>query len=102
MRLKRWFLNDFTHTRMMYRALHGSNVTSSIMIHDLSLPYDTAEKFIKYTSEELGIWPPWLCPLEAVERPTFHPSAAKDGVPQPMLRIGLWGTASKNKDTFVR
>jgi hypothetical protein len=86
----------------MYRALHGSNMSSTMMIHDLSLPYDTAEDFVEYTSKELGIWPLCLCPLGAVERPTFQPSAAKDGVPQPMLNIGLWGAASKNVGTFVR
>jgi delta24-sterol reductase len=101
-RLTRWFLNDSMHTRMMYRALHGSNMSFGTMIHDLSLPYDTAGEFIEYTSEELGIWPLWLCPLRAVDAPTFRPCSAKDGVPQPMLNIGLWGAASKDVDTFLR
>ncbi|KAF2825433.1 FAD-binding domain-containing protein [Ophiobolus disseminans] len=100
-RLTRWFLNDFMHTRMMYRALHRSNMSFGTMIHDLTLPYDTAEDFIDYATRELGVWPLWLCPLRAVETPTFHPTS-KGGVSQPMLNIGLRGAGSKDVATFIR
>jgi Delta24-sterol reductase len=101
--LTRWFLDDFMHTRMLYRALHGSNMSFGYMVQDLSLPYPTAEKFIDYTAEELGIWPLWLCPLRGIEPPTFHPYTTLPGGndPQPMLNIGLWGQASADMDTFV-
>lgn len=104
-RFTRWFLNDFMHTRMMYRALHGSNMSFGTMVHDLSLPYDTVEEFINYTTKELAIWPLWLCPLRAVSPPTFHPSTTDSkpgGFPQPMLNIGLWGAASKDFDSFIQ
>ncbi|KAF2812835.1 uncharacterized protein BDZ99DRAFT_517145 [Mytilinidion resinicola] len=104
-RFTRWFLNDFMHTRMMYRALHGSDMSFRTMIQDLSLPYDTAETFIDYTSQELGIWPLWLCPLRAVDSPTFHPNTTdskQGGSPQPMLNIGLWGLAATDMDAFIR
>jgi Delta24-sterol reductase len=101
-RYTRWFLNDFMHTRMMYRALHAGDMSFGYMIQDLSLPYDTAEDFIHYTAEKLGIWPLWLCPLRAIESPTFHPCTEKDGLSQPMLNIGLWGTASTDTEAFVR
>jgi Delta24-sterol reductase len=101
-RLTRRLLNDLMHTRMMYRAVHG-DITFGYMIQDLSLPYSTVEKFIDYTSEELDIWPLWLCPLPAIEPPTFHPCSIdhKDGS-QPMLNVGLWGRASKDMEVFVR
>lgn len=104
-RLSRWFLNDFMHTRMLYRALHGSNMSFGQMIQDLSLPYSTAETFIDYTADHLGIWPLWLCPLKGIERPSFHPSYCGlngDGPPEPMLNIGLWGAASEDVETFIR
>ncbi|SPQ23486.1 2dc17374-6377-4a4a-a19a-a1efa1c260e8 [Thermothielavioides terrestris] len=104
-RLTRWFLNDFMHTRMLYRALQGSNLSFGHMVQDLSLPYGTAEAFIDYTAKEFNIWPLWLCPLKAIERPTFHPSycgPGGDGPPQPMVNIGLWGAASNDVEEFVR
>ncbi|KIW35276.1 uncharacterized protein PV07_01980 [Cladophialophora immunda] len=101
-RYTRWFVNDFMHTRMMYRVLHAGEMSFGFMIQDLSLPYGTAEEFIEYTSERLGIWPLWLCPLRAVDPPTFHPSHIEDGKLQPMLNIGLWGPASTNIETFVQ
>lgn len=104
--LTRWFLNDFMHTRMLYRALHGSNRSFGFMVQDLSLPYATAEDFIDYTAAAFDIWPLWLCPLGAIEPPTFHPWTACPGppgaAPQPMLNIGLWGRASDDVAAFVR
>lgn len=104
-RFTRWFFNDFMHTRMLYRALHGGDMSFGYMIQDLSLPYDSVEEFIHYTSQKLEIWPLWLCPLRATDPPTFHPwttDSKRGGLPQPMLNIGLWGAASKNRDEFVR
>ena len=104
-RLTRWFLDDFVHTRMLYRALHSSRKDFGNIVQDLSLPYSTAEKFIDYASDELGIWPLWLCPLREMVPPTFHPHTTQPGPddgPKPMLNIGLWGRASEDIDTFVR
>jgi hypothetical protein len=104
-RLTRWFLDDFMHTRMLYRALQGSNMSSGQMVQDLSLPYSTAEAFINYTGKSLNSWPLWLCPLKGIEPPTFHPwycGPSGAGPAQPMINIGLWGAASEGVETFVR
>ncbi|KIH86343.1 delta24-sterol reductase [Sporothrix brasiliensis 5110] len=69
----RWFLDDFLHTRMLYKALHASGQSATYIVQDLALPYRTAEAFVDYTAETFGIWPLWLCPLQAPEQPTFHP-----------------------------
>jgi hypothetical protein len=82
-------INNFMHTRMLYRTLQGSNMTAGRMVQDLSLPYATAEAFVDYTAEKAGIWPLWLCPLRATTSPTFHPSCFEDGKAKPMLNIGL-------------
>ncbi|KAI1159365.1 FAD-binding domain-containing protein [Nemania serpens] len=102
--LTRWFLNDFMHTRMLYWALHSGNQSFGFIVQDLSLPYSTAESFIRYTSSKLDIWPLWLCPLREVNEPTFHPSTKLPGpenTPKPMLNIGLWGPASQDISSFV-
>ncbi|CAK7241772.1 MAG: hypothetical protein STHCBS139747_003243 [Sporothrix thermara] len=107
----RWFLDDFLHTRMLYKALHASGQSATYVVQDLALPYATAEAFVNYTAKDFGIWPLWLCPLQTPRQPTFHPhevssatlvkeARSKQGVsssssssspPAQMLNIGLWG-----------
>lgn len=107
-RFFRWFLDDFLHTRMLYRALHGSGESARFVVQDLALPYATAEKFIDYTADRTGIWPLWLCPLQQTPRPTFHPHTnepadadSNPGKDKPMLNIGLWGWGPKDPEEFV-
>jgi len=92
---------------MLFQALHGSNVSSSVVVQDLSLPYSTAEEFIASCAGDLAIWPLWLCPLREMSPPTFHPFTTLPGpgrpgdAPKPMLNIGLWGRGARSGDAFV-
>ncbi|KAH7027875.1 uncharacterized protein B0I36DRAFT_328097 [Microdochium trichocladiopsis] len=107
-RFFRWFLDDFLHTRMLYRALHASGESGRFVVQDLGIPYDTAEQFIDYTSDKLGIWPLWLCPLKTPAGPgTFHPHlrgarATPQGQTGEMLNVGLWGWGPSDPDAFVQ
>ena len=89
----RWFLDDFLHTRMLYRALHASELSKNYIVQDLALPFSTAEKFIDYSINSFGIWPLWLCPLRQTSLPTLHPHFSEteaDGhTLKPMLNVGL-------------
>ncbi|KAG6040259.1 hypothetical protein E4U41_001095 [Claviceps citrina] len=119
-RLTRWLLNDFMHTRMLYRALHASGESSRFLVQDLALPYSKADDFVAYTADAFGIWPLWLCPLRQTLPPTFHPYTGEtetetrtepgpDGspvqvqvqVPKDMLNIGLWGWGPADHDDFI-
>lgn len=116
----RWFLDDFLHTRMLYRALHASGESAKFFVQDLALPYDTAEEFVDYVDDALGIWPLWLCPLKTPAGPTFHPhlrgkraaaAAASSSSPAAaagadagygeMLNIGVWGWGPAERARFV-
>ncbi|KAI2636700.1 hypothetical protein GGS21DRAFT_41777 [Xylaria nigripes] len=110
-RFFRWFLDDFLHTRMLYRALHASGESARFVVQDLGIPYDTAEEFIKYTAKSLNIWPLWLCPLKTPKGPSFHPhirrqhpgaSNAQTRSDTEMLNVGVWGWGPKNSADFVR
>ncbi|CAM1506512.1 Fc.00g061530.m01.CDS01 [Cosmosporella sp. VM-42] len=108
-RFFRWFLDDFLHTRMLYRALHGSGESARFVVQDLGLPYKNAEAFIDYTADNFNIWPLWLCPLKQTPPPTFHPhtgekETAPDGTvtTPPSLNIGLWGWGPPESEEFVR
>ena len=107
-RFTRWFLDDFLHTRMMYRALHGSGESARFVVQDLAMPFETTERFVDYTAEEFGIWPLWLCPLRRRAPPTFHPfttppstEATKTETPEMMLNVGLWGWGPAKPDEFI-
>ncbi|CAF3457242.1 unnamed protein product [Fusarium graminearum] len=109
-RFFRWLLDDYSHTRTLYHALHASCISEQFVVQDLALPYDTAEEFINWVDFELGIWPLWLCPLKEARMPTFHPvttSMENPGVgdgevdmSQPMLNIGVWGWGPRNAEEF--
>lgn len=107
----RWLLDDYSHTRMLYHALHASRISEQFVIQDLALPYDTAEIFIDWVDSQLGIWPLWLCPLKETTMPTFHPVTSnlaksrehygQTGMSQPMLNIGVWGWGPSNQTEFL-
>ncbi|KAI1158092.1 hypothetical protein F5B18DRAFT_642505 [Nemania serpens] len=104
-RFFRWFLDDFLHTRMLYRALHASGESARFFVQDLGIPYDSAEEFVAYATKSLGIWPLWLCPLKTPEGPSFHPHTRRSpngGGDGEMLNVGVWGWGPKNKADFVR
>ncbi|KAK4185567.1 putative 24-dehydrocholesterol reductase precursor [Podospora australis] len=104
----RWFLDDFLHTRMMYRALHGSGESARFVVQDIAMPFETTEPFVEYTSQELNIWPLWLCPLKrpSHEPKTFHPvTTVPEGIEQKekelMLNVGVWGWGPEDPVKFV-
>ncbi|KAL2131379.1 hypothetical protein VTI74DRAFT_5161 [Chaetomium olivicolor] len=106
-RFFRWFLDDFLHTRMMYRALHGSGESARFVVQDIAMPFETTEKFVDYTSSELGIWPLWLCPLKRRGPPTFHPfTTLPEDVEKKeddmMLNVGVWGWGPSEPAEFVK
>ncbi|KAK6225689.1 FAD binding domain-containing protein [Colletotrichum tabaci] len=129
-RFTRRAVDGLMDTRTLYKAGLGGGggngrMTFRYLVHDLSLPYTTAQDFIDYVADTLEIWPLWLCPLRALaSTPSFHPYTTEppggdgngngDGngdcngngegnaVTQPMLNVGVWGPSSKKIDRFVR
>ncbi|CVL08296.1 related to 24-dehydrocholesterol reductase precursor [Fusarium proliferatum] len=106
-RFFRWLLDDYSHTRTLYHALHASRISDQFVVQDLALPYDTVEAFIDWVDSELGIWPLWLCPLRGCRTPTFHPvtksssvTEARDNISQQMLNIGVWGWGPLDREEF--
>ena len=101
---RRW-LDDFLHTRMLYKALHGSGQSEKMIIQDLALPYETGAEFMGFTDSRLGIWPLWLCPLKQSPLPTMHPHYKEyelDGTTlKQMLNIGVWGWGPRTREGFL-
>ncbi|KAF2810344.1 FAD-binding protein [Mytilinidion resinicola] len=104
-KLTRWFLDDFLHTRMLYKALHASGQSRNYVVQDLAIPYPTVEKFIDYTVSSFNIWPLWLCPLRQSRLPTLHPHTSATETDKktlaPLLNVGLWGFGPPDPAAFV-
>lgn len=104
----RWLLDDFSHTRTLYHALHAGGISSRFLIQDVALPQETAEDFIEFATRNLGIWPIWLCPLKKAKTPTFHPvtcdktdSTTENGMSRRMVSIGVWGWGPQRWRDFI-
>ncbi|OAQ67234.1 galactose-1-phosphate uridylyltransferase [Pochonia chlamydosporia 170] len=104
----RWLLDDFSHTRTLYHALHCTGVSSQFVVQDVAVVYRNAEKMIDFISAELNIWPIWLCPLAPARVPSFHPvlhgvdlGTNSGSLSEPMLNIGIYGWGPSDADEFI-
>lgn len=59
----RWLLNPIMTARAIYKAMLAADSADGAIVQDLLLPLGTSEAFVKYVSEELKIWPLWICPI---------------------------------------
>jgi FAD/FMN-containing dehydrogenase len=98
-RVTRFLLNPFTHTRLMYRALHQSGFSDFYLIQDVGIPYPNATAFARWLDEHLAIYPLWLCPILARRAApnSNHGLHGRSGdatdtaVPKSLLDFGVWG-----------
>jgi delta24-sterol reductase len=63
-RITRWILDDYMHTRVLYRALHQSGLSSQYTIQDVAIPDNQANTFMAYLESAFGNYLIWLCPLK--------------------------------------
>jgi Delta24-sterol reductase len=57
-RVTRWALDSFTHTRVMYDALHKSGLASRYIVQDVAVPYHAANEFSQFLDQKvLGFIP---------------------------------------------
>ncbi|KAK4614610.1 Delta(24)-sterol reductase [Fulvia fulva] len=112
-RLTRWLLDTYTHTRIMYSALHHSGLSSQYIIQDVAIPYDNAAAFVSHLDTTFKNYPLWLCPLRMrgksptsaygllAEAPTEEAddhNVASAPRPEMMLNFGVWGPLGSNND----
>jgi len=106
-RVTRYLLDHFMRTRVMIHALHRSGLAKQAIIQDLAVPFSSAEKFVSYLNQTLGIYPLWLCPVlstqEAIKPSRYKTFAmGKDPLPDPMLlNVGVWGMGPSEVHSFI-
>ncbi|KAK9491783.1 hypothetical protein V1508DRAFT_193516 [Lipomyces doorenjongii] len=106
-RVTRWALDKYTHTRVMYHALHKSGLANSYIVQDVAVPYEGAAEFVDYLDESFGHYPIWLCPLHRTGKSEFSPRGltalkAETNAATMILNFGVWGPGPSVRRTFVR
>jgi hypothetical protein len=102
-RLTRYLLDPYMYTRTMVHALHRSGLSSQGFIQDLAIPYTNAEEFIRYTDSRTGLWPLWLCPVNAATAPDERSFSKGKIIGEDMLLdIGIWGMGPKDRRQFIK
>lgn len=111
-RITRFLLDYFMHTRIMYHALHASGYTDRYIIHDIAFPAKNADVFTSWVDERFGIYPLWLCPLRPDGRSSMgHPKpwSGTVGSEKPgseydgeYINLGVWGPYPSSETEYVR
>jgi len=92
-RLMRFILNPWMNTRKLYDGLHATNISQDYFIQDFYVPASKTVDFMKYSEENLGVFPLWLCPLKPTSdeqklSPHFIPG-------EMLIDVGIWGQTEK-------
>jgi delta24-sterol reductase len=102
-RMTRYLLDPFMNSRTMVHALHRSGLSSQAIIQDLAVPYENAEEFVRWTDEQTGLWPLWLCPVKpAPEGERSFSMGKRISHEKTLLDIGIWGMGPKDAHQFIR
>lgn len=105
-RVTRWALDSFMHTQVLFHAGHESGHGSRYIVQDLALPAPTAQKFIQYVDEILGLYPLSLCPLRPKGQLPLHPrnpySIAGGPMEKILINVRVWGPGPSVHDLFVQ
>ncbi|KOC12057.1 putative 24-dehydrocholesterol reductase [Aspergillus flavus AF70] len=102
----RWMLDDISHTRVMYHAVHKSGLFKEYTIQDVAVPYNGAKELINFLDDSFGKYPLWLCPVRTTTTHVSGLMAQQRDQPDPdrhdmMLSVGVWGPGPKSKKNFV-
>ena len=104
-RITRFLLDYFMHTRVMYHALHQSELSNMYIIQDVAIPYPKAEEFMGYLDTNFKQYPIWLCPLKQSGKKTsthaLQISKTTQALPETMLNFGVWGPGPTSRQDFV-
>jgi delta24-sterol reductase len=101
-RLTRYLLDPFMYSRAMVHALHRSGMASRTIIQDYGVPYHAAEEFIRWTDEQTGIWPLWLCPVKPAPREERSFSHGRNIQDDMLLDVGIWGMGPADSHAFIK
>lgn len=98
-RLTRYLLDRAFKTRVLYRLLHGTNLSQRYFVQDLSLPEDSALEFLSYIDDRLHIYPLWICPLKPGRHDRLSPNYLATDL---VINVGVWGEVDPEYSRFLK
>ncbi|KAH6654456.1 FAD binding domain protein [Truncatella angustata] len=106
-RATRSLLDRFLRAKVMYAALHKSQLSDDYIVQDVGVPYEKVEEFQRWLDANLRTYPLWLCPLRVRRdlpdsRHGLHARFSDLDAPEYLLNFGIWRPGSLNRDKFVR
>ncbi|CAK1354641.1 Delta(24)-sterol reductase [Cercospora beticola] len=99
-RVSRWLLDQYSRTRLMYHALHRSDLAREYVVQDVAVPYSKASNFFDYLDQNFKQYPIWLCPLRVggdsngTTQGLLADSASTSPTEDMMMSFGIWGQGS--------
>lgn len=104
--ITRSMLDRFLRAKVMYAALHKSQLSDGYVIQDVGIPYEKVDEFSWWLDANLKTYPLWLCPLRVRRdapdsRHGLHAEFADAGTPEHLLNFGVWRPGSASKAKFV-
>ncbi|KAI9889656.1 MAG: hypothetical protein M1814_005057 [Vezdaea aestivalis] len=103
----RFLFAYFFQTHVMYHAMHKSGHSKKYIIQDTVVPFRSAQRFVEYLDNSLGIFPLWLCPIKPSAIGGMNPRSlwadpnSEGGEDEMLLNIGVWGPGPKNQQKFI-
>ncbi|KAH8673861.1 hypothetical protein BX600DRAFT_456381 [Xylariales sp. PMI_506] len=104
--VSRAVLDRYLRARVMYAALHKSQLSDSYIIQDVGVPYEAVPDFSRWLHSNLKTYPLWLCPLRVRRdlpdsRHGLHADFSDANTPEYLMNFGIWGPGSEDRREFV-
>lgn len=105
--ITRSLLDRYLRARVMYAALHKSQLANDYIVQDVGVPYEGVKDLHSWLDENLPTYPLWLCPLRVRrDQPDsahgLHAEFSDPNTPEYLMNFGIWRPGSVNHDEFVR
>ena len=98
-RLMRWVLNPILHTRKLYQALQESGQSQHHIVQDLVMPSESFVAFGDYLDKNFGVYPLWLCPMQADTKSIFQLNNIDA---ESIINVGVWSAQIPDHEQFIQ
>ncbi|KAM3416069.1 hypothetical protein BST61_g9554 [Cercospora zeina] len=106
-RVTRWLLDRYSRTRLMYHALHRSDLAREYIVQDVAIPYSQASSFFDHLDQNFKQYPIWLCPLRVGGDPSgttqglLADSTSTSSQDDMMMSFGIWGQGPRDPEKAI-